>query len=484
MDEGSWIYDPGVGQARSRAAEVHVAPDGSVDLDFDVPGPAGTAVVSFPDGSSWTVDEADPSRLVAIHLPDRTDRAWRIVRRLLGPGADELQARAEFGDDDAPRRRSADRTPPRPYRTPVRRSGGPMELAALAGAMVVSADVSASRSEPLLVRIAAAVTLAGQLRFVPELDVFDPVDGPALDMAEGLAPLVRPEQLDLLREDVREELSVAITRVAGDRPNLGNLARRLLDGTGVDDAIGPESGSDQFAVAAMMADFPESDFPAFEYRDGFPDLAAAVRAGSEWPRVQTAELLVEQPDGSQEAHAVSVEWVEDLLLRVAVPASVDVEWIGVLRASDLLQMAFAPVAESTGLRLAPGAPDGGSRSAAIVVPSGYSVSDLRFVAGSAGSSAGSSVDGTAASAAERFREAVESGRSAAQLTRAALSEQPGEWPPEVESAWEECARAWGAADDPSRRKLASMYASGIRRAIVDPRLGLPDRVALDLINWG
>jgi hypothetical protein len=29
-----------------------------------------------------------------------------------------------------------------------------------------------------------------------------------------------------------------------------------------------------------------------------------------------------------------------------------------------------------------------------------------------------------------------------------------------------------------------MYASGIRRAVVDPQLGLPDSVALDLVNWG
>jgi hypothetical protein len=111
------------------------------------------------------------------------------------------------------------------------------------------------------------------------------------------------------------------------------------------------------------------------------------------------------------------------------------------------------------------------------------VSDLRFVAASSSSSAGWG-SATQPSASERFREAVESGRSAARLTRAALSEQPGEWPPEVESAWSECARAWGAVGDPTRRKLASMYASGIRRAVVDPRLGLPDRVALDLVNWG
>lgn len=481
MDDGRWIYDPRRGQARARSAEVHVAPDGSVDLDFDVPGPAGTAVVAFPDGSSWTVDEADPSRLVAIHLPDRTDRAWRLVRRLLGPGADELQARAEFGDDDRPRRQSVDQVNRGAFRSPGGRAFGPMELAALAGALVVSADVSASRSEPLLVRIAASVTLAGQLRFVPELDVFDPVGGPALDVADRLAAQVRTEQLDDLRDDVRGELSRAIGLVAGDRPNLRRLAEQLLDGPGVDDAIGPDGGSDHFAVAAMpaRAEHPE----AFDDWDRSGDLAAAVSVDSEWPQVLTTDLLVEQPDGSQVAHTVTVEWVEDLLLRIAVPDTIDVEWIGVLRASDLLRMAFAPVTESTELRVGAGRSNGTSRSADLVVPSGYSVSDLRLVAASSSSSAGWG-SATQPSASERFREAVESGRSAARLTRAALSEQPGEWPPEVESAWSECARAWGAVGDPTRRKLASMYASGIRRAVVDPRLGLPDRVALDLVNWG
>jgi hypothetical protein len=478
VDDGSWIYDTGGRQAWARTAEVHVAPDGSVDLDFDVPGPAGTAAVDFPDGTSWTVDEADPSRLVSIHLPDRTDRAWRLVRRLLGPEADQLQARAEFGDDDQPRRRSFDQPSLGALRTPVRWSRNPMELSAVAGAMVVAADVSASRSEPPLVRIAAAVTLAGQPRFVPGLDVFDPLRESALDVAEQLAPLMRAEQLDLLRDDVREELSRAIGIVAGHRPNLRHLAERLLAGPGVDQDFGSERN-----LAPAMAGPPADLLSApIDDSDRFgPQASAAI--GSEWPRVQTTDLLVEQADGTQEAHTVAVEWVEDLLLRVAVPDTVEVEWIAALRASDLLRMAFAPVTSSADLRLNSGQAGGTARSADLVVPSGYSISDLRFVASSTGSPAGWG-SATRPSASERFREAVESGRTAARMTRAALSERSGEWPPELESAWSECARAWRDAGDPSRSKLASMYASGIRRAVVDPQLGLPDSVALDLVNWG
>ncbi len=500
MDDGMWIYGAARGRGPVHSATVHVAPDGSVELGFAAPGPAGTATVAFPDGSSWTVDEADPSSLVAIHLPDASDRAWALVRHLLGPDAEELQAMAEFADGGAGSGSASALAPDRLPRNPRGWSSDPYDSSARAGALVVVADVATSRTEPPLVRIAGAVTLSGQSGGGPESQVFGPLSGPALRMAERLSELVRPDDVDALGADLRLELAGAIDRAIGSesstRPGLDRLADRLRGDRLAPGSPDPAAAASEQPVAAMIDSMAQVSGPA---ESSHAALAVDDRVGDRWPRIQHADLLVESADGTQRTHPVRVEWVEDLRLRVHLPEDLDVSWVGVLRASDLLQLALAPVAEAAGAdddltgegrdgagRDGAGRDGGGraeapgpsGRSADAVVPSGYSVADLALVVRPEGSPR------AAAPAGELFRDAVDAGRQAARLTRAVLDGSTDGWPDELAAAWSECADAWGAIGDASRRKLASMYASGVRRAAVGAELGLPDRVALELVRWG
>lgn len=458
------------GLAASGDFTLEFLPSGGVEVVHSTPGPAGSSVVEFPDGSAWEVDTARPWVLVSLRLPAQVLSVTDVVGAVAGSalvaslfgaeGALFLADRivAALGEStDAPSEEE-----PSTWR-PGRQGSDPWMLTAEAGpvgALVVAADSAFDTSQPALVRVVAAAAVLERHRRDRSLELLDPLRPELEEILERQAAVVSDAEIDLVNLGVRMRLSKWLgglpTRSAGGSVAIDSLRRRL--GGDLDSGWWLDDRSVAAAVAAPMSAEHPGVFADAHQLDGLwdevPDPAVAA------PIRPTVVEVLGVPAGVE----ATVEQLDDLLWRFHLDGSApdlsgaEAYWLRVLRAEDLIPLAFVPL-RSTG-------PTGAVTE--FVLPPDHRPGDLRFVFEPQRSRAGR---------ADLVRQAFSLGRAAARLSRLDQSA------PEARDAWLSCAEAWSVADDPDRALLASRFAAWpARRPRASRSVELADQVAHDILD--
>jgi len=536
---------------------VDVRPDGAVDVVFAAPGPAGSALLEYPDGSAWEVDWAQPWIPVSIRLPRDlvqlpdaatamsrhplvgglvgadgalflAERIARALAQAHGPSPDSslgtdgipqdsgiLLAGSERsgpgGDSAGAARRRRDSWSSRG----VPRPADPDTL----GVAVVAGDTAFDPVQPALVRVAAVVTA---LREGRSSEVLEPLVPALVELLEAVAGRVTEPEVALVDLDTRLELAKALSVVDSSSP-VGSRAvsslRRLLGDRSItgppttDPSTSDRSTTDPSArgdhdvglePAASMWNSP-SPAPAFADDEGLdaPDVPGADGWRRYGPadqdrrvaRIAAHRLLSPSAAGAPGTPGaggatVHVVQIDDLLWSARLEGPLDPsdpgggtvtggrdrttgrgdtdlqdgerQWLRVLRADDLLTLAFVPIE-----RVVPA-----SAVAEFVLPPGYGVDDLRFALDAPAPT-------RSGDRAERIRAAFDLGRTAARITRV---DGPS---PEATEAWEACAQAWSEAGDAARSRLArrmAMRPTTLNLPIWTSRATIADRVALAVLD--
>jgi len=397
--------------------------DDLVELVGVEPGPAGIALVEFPDGSSWAVDFADPESLVSLTLADGAIADSPLVIALFGAdGAlflSDPDAVAAFRDDRRDERewqesRSKQRMRLRGRTRPPR--GG--EPSSIAGLMVLLADEATDDEAEPIVRLAAIAELVRVLPNVPGSALIDPVveayrdeiDRLATDAIEGSAI----EWVSGASAGELRDLLVPLADPASGRTVVSPALRELLD------RLHDRATRGDDLVAAMAA----------------PRLPAAPSPASEGPPGDRREIACFDEPEPVLTQLLEVERVGEMLIEVRMALTVWANWARVVRTSDLVTVALVPLEEREHLRVGRG-----------VIPPDLDLDDVEVTFGTLRDSVDDSVD---VDADEVMRQAIRLGRSA---SRAARNGDPYR----AQLLWRECEAAWLALGDRNRARLANEY---------------------------
>ena len=375
--------------------------DGRTLVGF-APGPAGMAVLDLGRGMSLAVDFADPTTLVSC----RADGWLRddVLEVLVGTRAAQQVARVR--QSDRPVRISDGDDIERERMRSGNWSAQPGNDEAMAfGVCAVLSSLAGDEQRHELVRAVAALELAEQSRLLPLPD----------DVTEGVADRARTRALDLLADGAD-----AFEMLAERAPRTAARVRSL--------------------IRSVMADGPGDEL---RWRRISQEFDRLVRRR---PTVRVSPALTSPRPSAMEPERVPkrvpertvVDLKPNGLLIVHRTAETDDEatWVRVLQSPQLGLLAAAPLIRS-----------GSRRRAELLVPPDLTLEQLVV-----------EVTGDAlpvTSTLEQIRRAIDLGRRAATLE--ALRS------PRASEAWQACARAWSALDDPRRAQIASGHI-GAQRA--------------------
>ena len=263
-------------------------------------GPAGVSAVELPDGSTWEVDHADPSQLVAVEVDLDGDEPPPLLIAAFGEGrATELFTEApsaevdwDVVDADA----FVGSVPP----------GGMTGPTTMTGRLVRLADLAADPKINPLASIAATAEFLYAADGTPGGDLIAPLIPALIDRADELAAEVSDQSL-LLGAKVA-------TRVTG--------AIELLSGA---DAT-PRPGLDELVVRIG------------ESRQRRCDDRSPTNRRSRRPRRADAGS-----SGSEAGDGPQVEWVTGSLVRVTTPPGGGERWVRALHVRGLVLLAQVPL---------------------------------------------------------------------------------------------------------------------------------------------
>ena len=378
-------------------------------------GPAGASSIELPTGEVWTVDHADPDRLVGLEIDtDGADLDSLMLAAFGGDGALEVLDRAGAHDDVV--------VEPAPLEDPWsrrRRSGPAPTSAARFGRLVVLSDLA---SHPTLDPVARLVALAQLAEAAPHAEGAEVLERVVEELLHSIDELVAAGDPTVART-WRPKLAPRVAEALGDlsrhaarTDRLQRLQRELLrwadgaDGRWAPRQHRPGHWEREYGVAAP------ADDEWFAAAPMVSDVASMPRARRAGPVLQrTGELVVE----------------------VRVPRDDETDrWVRLLRPDGFVPLAQAPLVR-----------DQLSDMAELVVGPEVSIDELEVQVLDGQELVDATVDPLRV-----IREAVRAGRAAASAERAQDL-------PEAELRWMDCADAWAAAGDDTRARLAAMRAS-------------------------
>ncbi|MFZ4668597.1 MAG: hypothetical protein ACOYML_04810 [Microthrixaceae bacterium] len=397
--------------------------DDLVELIGAEPGPAGIALVEFPDGSAWAVDFADPESLVSLAIPDGSIPDSPLVIALFGgDGAMFLadpDAAVELRDD-----RSDEIGPhvSRPQRwARVRGRSRPQpggEPSSIAGLMVLLADRTTDDEAEPIVRLAAIAELVRVLPNVPGSALIAPLVEAYLDEIDRLAAdTIEGSAIESLSGASAGELRDLLVPLADPAPGHTVVApalRELLD------RLRDRATRGDDLVVAMAS----------------PRLSAAPSPASEGPPGDRREIACFDEPEPVLTQLLEVERVGEMLIEVRMALTVWANWARVVRTSDLVTVALVPLEEREHLRVGRG-----------VIPPDLDLDDVEVMFGTLSDLVD---DRAGLDADEVLRNAIRLGRSA---SRAARSGDPYR----AQQLWGDCEAAWLALGDQNRAGLANEY---------------------------
>ncbi|MFZ4434620.1 MAG: hypothetical protein ACOYOQ_15615 [Microthrixaceae bacterium] len=366
-------------------------------------GPAGASIVELPDGSSWEVDHADPSTLVAIDVPLTDDDLPPLLLAAYGEerAVALLEAAASAPDTD-----EGDDVPdPGTYLSLPQLV--PSQAAAEAGGLVQLVDLADDPTIAPLARIAAAAQAVSQVEFTP-----------GGDLIAQLVPMLI---------DRAAELTVDVSH----------------------DVL-PHNSKDAYTVESALRSLrAAAGTPRVEFEDLTERIGLGIgrrhldaRPG---PRRRRAIDAFARPEHAGDAtEAVRTEWISSSLVRVTAPSSMEERWVRALHVRGLTMIALVPMQQL-----------GDTDVAEFVVPPILERDDLRVQI----------VDRTELPIEperpiERLRLAIETGRIAASDERAGHGIRAAQH-------WSDCAQLWEELDDHHRageaRSRAGRATSGSSR---------------------
>lgn len=396
--------------------------DDDVEVGGLIPGPAGLSMVAFPDGSTWSVDYADPTSLISAVLPKDGVADSPLAIALFGPDgalflADRDARRSRSTPPDSNqfavmdssgrwRRRAKprrDRRTTRPARAP-----GPANFA-VAGLLVVTMDDAFDPGVDPLVRIAAAAEF---LRVLPNMPV-GPLFNPMADESRSLIDHLVATHLDDLTQDIDDLSEYSL-----------NELHHLLASTGSVDGGSVSLSMERFlrSVGARLEedrDDAVGRFPAM----AMPNLECAFPVDHA---------------GIAPPPALQIERLDDLRIQITAPMQVGVAWARVVRRRDLVTLALVPL-ERWELAL----------TGIGVLPFDVGIDDVAVVLQSDRDLAGS-LSVADASGATLVRRAIRFGRAATRAARTGDIER-------AQELWGDCAAAWKQCGDNARVELALDY---------------------------
>lgn len=403
---------------------VEAAPDGTggvIDVVGTAAGPAGVSEVEFADGTVWEVDHARPGQLVQLTVNAEQLTDSRVAAALIGSERVEAIARWVRSQSAArrPLRLDGDSPSGRNRFGSYQRGSD----AVRAGWLVLAADLVDDPTVEPLVRIAAGLEWLTELDEDETFEMFAPLRGA---MAETLTVLAADVDDVMLIEltsrdgDAARHLERLLERADptedGARDALRRLAWRLAAQLG--------QVEDTWTAAVRLAEFREDD--DFGFAADRSASAPASRVYSPPPERRR------QVDFDPDFRRVTMD--APGVLRIEVARGEPGRWVRVLRRDGLVTIALAPLQRDRLLDVA-----------VLAVPPDVDVDALVIEVVSA-----DRID-AAPRGAEVIRDAIRAGRTAAHFERLGLAAP-------AHDQWLRCSELWADAGDPTRAKLARLYA--------------------------
>ena len=384
---------------------LHVDDDDGRTLVGFAPGPAGMAVIDLGQGMSLAVDFADPATLVSC----RADRWLRddVLEVLIGARAAHQVSKVRQSDrpvrisDGSDAEREFNRNLSEPPDNPV----------ALAyGTCAVLSSIIDDEQQHELARASAALELADNIATLAL----------PTDIIDDIADRTRQRAIELLTDSID-----ALEALADNDPRTARQLRSLLN------QVMKDHGADDLRWRQIFTEFERT------IRRTHPSTKAAAAPARAMPMrlpmpMRTTEAEVRVPERTV------VDLKPNGLLVVHRPFTTDDEtaWARVLQQPQLTLVAAAPLLRTrTRLR------------AELLVPPDLTLDQLIVEVTNDPLPTSSSLD--------TIRRAIDLGRRAASLETLHSPQAP--------DAWQACAAAWTALDDPRRAQLARQHSTSSAR---------------------